>query len=261
MTLIAIAVILFSTILLILCLPVTYEIKVHIGPPFHLAFSAGWGRQLIRKSWSYTVGEELKDELYILGKKDSPPPEKESTPIEESQEKPLQDAAEEIKKAADEDLPSKEDIEKEVEKAVEQEVEKESDSEGDTKADPEKKKGSPGEWISLIVNTDFLAALFTWLSRLIGHGQIRHLSLCGILGLPEPHKTGILAGSLYAFCPGNLENLQFNFLEEQYDCTAHASGRLYPAMLLLFTLMFALSRPVRHILIHWFAVNKETRYG
>ena len=101
MTLIAIAVILFSTILLILCLPVTYEIKVHIGPPFHLAFSAGWGRQLIRKSWSYTVGEEFKDELYILGKKDSPPPEKESTPIEESQEKPLQDAAEEIKKAAD----------------------------------------------------------------------------------------------------------------------------------------------------------------
>lgn len=76
MTLIAIAVILFSTILLILCLPVTYEIKVHIGPPFHLAFSAGWGRQLIRKSWSYTVGEEFKDELYILGKKDSPPPEK-----------------------------------------------------------------------------------------------------------------------------------------------------------------------------------------
>lgn len=73
MTLIAIAVILFSTILLILCLPVTYEIKVHIGPPFHLAFSAGWGRQLIRKSWSYTVGEEFKDELYILGKRTACP--------------------------------------------------------------------------------------------------------------------------------------------------------------------------------------------
>ena len=41
MTLIAIAVILFSTILLILCLPVTYEIKVHIGQPFHLALIAG----------------------------------------------------------------------------------------------------------------------------------------------------------------------------------------------------------------------------
>lgn len=260
MTLIAIAVILFSTILLILCLPVTYEIKVHIGPPFHLAFHAGWGRQLIRKSWSYTVGEEFQDELYILGKKDSPSPEKESAPVEEPREKPLQDAAEEIRKTVDEDLPSKEDIEKEVEKAVEQEVEKEPDKEA-AKAAPEKKKGSPGEWIPLIVNTDFLASLFTWLSRLIRHGQIRHLTVCGVLGLTEPHKTGILAGSLYAFCPGNLENLQFNFLEEQYDCTAHASGRLYPAMLLLFTMLFALSRPVRHILIHWFAVNKETRYG
>lgn len=260
MTLIAIAVILFSTILLILCLPVTYEIKVHIGPPFHLAFHAGWGRQLIRKSWSYSVGEEFQDELYILGKKDSPSPEKESAPVEEPREKPLQDAAEEIRKTVDEDLSSKEDIEKEVEKAVEQEVEKEPDKEA-AKAAPEKKKGSPGEWIPLIVNTDFLAALFTWLSRLIRHGQIRHLTVCGVLGLTEPHKTGILAGSLYAFCPGNLENLQFNFLEEQYDCTAHASGRLYPAMLLLFTMLFALSRPVRHILIHWFAVNKETRYG
>ena len=242
MTLIAIAVLLFITIMLILCLPVTYEIKVNIGPPFHLAFSAGWGRQLIRKSWSYTVGEEFKDELYILGKKDSLPSEKESTPMEESREKPP--PAEEIRKTADETLPPMEDIEKEV-----------------GKDPPEKKKDSLGEWIPLIVNTDFLAALFTWLSRLIGHGQIRHLSLCGILGLPAPHKTGFLAGALYAYCPGNLENLHFNFLEEQYDCTAYASGRLYPAMLLLFTLMFALSRPVRHIITHWFAVNKETRYG
>lgn len=260
MTLIAIAVILFSTILLILCLPVTYEIKIHIGPPFHLAFSAGWGRQLIRKSWSYTVGEEFKDELYILGKKDSPPSEKESPSMEESREKPPPAPAEEIRKTADETPSPMEDIEKEVEKAVKKEVEKEPDKEAG-KDPPEKKKGSLGEWIPLIVNTDFLAALFTWLSRLIGHGQIRHLSLCGILGLPAPHKTGFLAGALYAYCPGNLENLHFNFLEEQYDCTAYASGRLYPAMLLLFTLMFTLSRPVRHIITHWFAVNKETRYG
>ena len=70
MTLIAIAVILFSTILLILCLPVTYEVTLHIGKPYHFAFCVGWGRKLIQKSWSYTVGEEAKGELSVFWKKD-----------------------------------------------------------------------------------------------------------------------------------------------------------------------------------------------
>lgn len=252
MTLIAISVILFSTILLILCLPVTYEASIHIGKPYHLAFSVGWGRKLIQKSWSYTVGEEPQDELTAFWQSDG---DDEERALEEA----LQSLAKDSQPTTPEDLPPTEEAE--VEKEVKQESQEEAKEKSDTTPAAKKKTGSLGEWIPLIVNADFLAALFTWLSRLIGHGQIRRLSFCGTLGLPAPHKTGFLAGALYAYCPGNLENLQFNFLEEQYDCTAHASGRLYPAMLLLFTLMFALSRPVRHILIHWFTVNKETRYG
>lgn len=260
MTLIAIAVILFSTILLILCLPVTYEVTLHIGKPYHFAFCVGWGRKLIQKSWSYTVGEEAKGELSVFWKKDDADGK---NTVAESREEALQILEEESQQTTYEDLPSIEEAEKEADQESPPDTKEETKEKEETDTAPtaEKKKGSPSEWIPLIVNTDFLTALFTWLSRLIGHGQIRSLSFDGTLGLPAPHKTGILAGALYACCPGNLENLQFNFLEEQYDCTAHASGRLYPAMLLLFTLMFALSRPVRHILIHWFTVNKETRYG
>lgn len=69
MTLIAIAVILFSTILLILCLPVTYEVTLHIGKPYHFAFCVGWGRKLIQKSWSYTVGEEARVNSRSFGKR------------------------------------------------------------------------------------------------------------------------------------------------------------------------------------------------
>ena len=79
--------------------------------------------------------------------------------------------------------------------------------------------------------------------------------------LPEPHETGMLAGALYAICPGSVTDLQFNFVEEQYDCTVRASGRLYPAVLLLFTAAFAASRPVRRLWAEWHAVNKEEQHG
>lgn len=49
--------------------------------------------------------------------------------------------------------------------------------------------------------------------------------------------------------------------EEQYDCTVRASGRLYPAVLLLFTAVFAASRPVRRLWAEWHAVNKEEEHG
>ena len=260
MTIIAIAVILFSTILLILCLPVTYEASIHIGKPYRIAFCAGWGRNLVQKSWSYTVGEEPQDELTTFWKKEAPSSETNSDVTGDISEEALQSLEKESRQMPYEDLPPVEEAEKEVNPEAPEGTKEESTT---TPEDPDayQKKGRLGSWIPLIINIDFLSALFTWLSRLIGHGQIRQLSFDGTLGLPAPHTTGILAGALYACCPGNLENLHFNFLEEQYDCTAHASGRLYPAMLLLFTLMFALSRPVRHILIHWFAVNKETRYG
>lgn len=112
-----------------------------------------------------------------------------------------------------------------------------------------------------LFNADFLAAFFTWLSRLLNHGQIRRFTLTGIIGLPEPHETGMLAGALYAICPGSVTDLQFNFVEEQYDCTVRASGRLYPAVLLLFTAAFAASRPVRRLWAEWHAVNKEEQHG
>ena len=111
MTLIAIAVILFSTILLILCLPVTYEVTLHIGKPYHFAFCVGWGRKLIQKSWSYTVGEEAKGELSVFWKKDDADGK---NTVAESREEALQILEEESQQTTYEDLPSIEEAEKEA---------------------------------------------------------------------------------------------------------------------------------------------------
>ena len=46
MAIVVVLAILFSCILLILCLPITYALTVHIGTPFQVEGQGSWGRKL-----------------------------------------------------------------------------------------------------------------------------------------------------------------------------------------------------------------------
>ncbi|BFK75480.1 hypothetical protein [Megasphaera elsdenii] len=247
MAIVVVLAILFSCILLILCLPITYALTVHIGTPFQVEGQGSWGRKLADASWSYSLGEELHHELHTCWKR--------SPAVKEPVETPPP-TPEEAKKAWEE-------LEKESQHLTYEDLLREKGPEApeSTESGSPQKKPPICQLLPGIFNSDFLAAFFTWLSRLLGHGQIRRFTLTGIIGLPEPHETGMLAGALYAICPGSVTDLQFNFVEEQYDCTVRASGRLYPAVLLLFTAVFAASRPVRRLWAEWHAVNKEEEHG
>lgn len=89
MAIIVILAILFSCILLILCLPVSYALTIHIGTPFHIEGQGRWGRKLADASWSYTLGEEPHHELHMCWKR--------SLAVKESVEPPLPTAEEEEK--------------------------------------------------------------------------------------------------------------------------------------------------------------------
>lgn len=64
MAIVVVLAILFSCILLILCLPITYALTVHIGTPFQVEGQGSWGRKLADASWSYSLGEEPHHELH-----------------------------------------------------------------------------------------------------------------------------------------------------------------------------------------------------
>lgn len=248
MAIIVVLAILFSGILLILCLPITYALTIHIGTPFQIEGQSSWGRKLADASWSYTLGGAPHHELHTCWKR--------SPAVKEPVETPPP-TPEEATKAWEE-------LEKESQHLTYENLLRQEGPDAPAPCDakePKKEKPPIRQFLARLFNTDFLAAFFTWLSRLLGHGQIRSFTLTGIIGLPEPHETGMLAGALYAICPGSVTGLQFNFVEEQYDCTVRASGRLYPAVLLLFTAAFAVSRPVRRLWADWHAVNKEDHHG
>jgi hypothetical protein len=123
----------------------------------------------------------------------------------------------------------------------------------------EKKRQFP--WRRYILNRAFGNSLLEFLSRLLYHSHIRHLKLSGILGLGQPHETGILAGIIYALLSHSTNDLTFNFLAEEYDCTVQATGRMYPAVLLAYTTTFAVSQPVRSILAYWYHTKRGIHHG
>ena len=116
-------------------------------------------------------------------------------------------------------------------------------------------------WKSLICTEDFALAFFTWLQDILCISRIRTLTLTGTLGLTATHKTGMLAGALYAVIPASTAGLRFNFTAEEYDCTVHAAGRICLAAAAACSITFLLSRPVRQFLAQWHTARKGENHG
>ena len=145
MAIIVILAILFSCILLILCLPVSYALTIHIGTPFHIEGQGRWGRKLADASWSYTLGEEPHHELHMCWKR--------SLAVKESVEPPLP-TAEEEEKAWDE-------LEKESQRLTYEDLLRQEGPDAPAQSDAKeakKKKPPIRRFLASFFNADFLAA-------------------------------------------------------------------------------------------------------
>ena len=83
-------------------------------------------------------------------------------------------------------------------------------------------------WKDYVLSEECLSSCLSFFLRLLHHSRIRTLQTTGTLGLPQPHQTGMVAGFLYMLLPEAVQNLQFDFLEEVYDCHIRITGRIYP---------------------------------
>ena len=224
----------------ILCLPVSYSCMVYIGSPFHISGTLCWLGRAFSYTWQYTYGKRPQTEWYILWKKQHTAP----TSAHNAE------------------------MTKEQQEAVIQELEKETHAvtydelhADNTAADNAERHQKHFSWKSLVCTEDFALAFFTWLQDILSISRIRTLTLTGTLGLTVPHKTGMLAGALYAVIPASTDDLHFNFTSEEYNCTVHAAGCICPAAVAACSITFLLSRPVRHILGQWHTVRKGEHHG
>lgn len=224
--LIAIGLIL-SVVLVILAIPVTYRLSVVGEKPVTIDGNLAWGSWLGRYAWHYVYGEKPVVTISWPGTT--------KTHVLVSDDEKLTDA--DVERAA---------------KAVEDEDGVTYDEVNDEGAAPHQTEPeTQPSWKPLVFDSSFLAVFFTYVQRLLWHSRVRTLTVTGSLGLGQPHQTGMLAGACYAVIPGSVQNLSFNYLAEDYDCTVTLAGHIYPIVFVYDTLRFLVTKPARQVLAYW----------
>ena len=240
-----IPVLFFMLLIICLCIPVVYESRIYIHDPFHFNWKVHWLGHALYYELDYQYGKPLQTILYIrwhtCKSAVSTPPSKSS------------DTADSIQNDA-----------QSVWHKLEQEsrqttYEKIKISNKNTL--PPKEKPPISWWRPYVLNEPFIETGTAYLLQILRHSRMRSFYLKGSLGFPEPYETGIFAGILYAAIPSNINELRFNFVEEEYDCQGYAAGRVYPAVLLTYSINFILSKPVRLFLFHWLKKGREHSHG
>lgn len=228
---------------LFLFLPLTYSLNLDIRSPFHVQAVLSFLNHGLYYEWDYTFGQKPRKICYTGWQEKTSACQKQQPGSAPGQ------TALEPESMGDDDTLSEEMLRKALH---------DPDVPGpeDTSAESD-----VFWWKDYVLSEDFLSSCLSFFLHLLHHSRIRTLQTTGTLGLPQPHQTGMLAGFLYMILPEAAQDLQFNFLEEIYDCHIRIAGRIYPGVIALYALSFIVSRPVRRLLLAARQHRKEPAHG
>ena len=219
---------LLMLIVTILSIPLAYTVRLYITSPFKATATVNWSGRVFLLSFRYVLGKAPLLRLYIKKVRHrSPPAEPDINP--------------DLELLKNDDEKSETD---EVERAV-QKTERDEEGSGSTA-----KEGSQTRvpLRTLLLNQAFAVQVLLLIGRILHHSRLRTFTANGTIGIGSPHETGILAGWLYATIPQSIHELQFNYLEKEYNARLTSSGRIIPLILIFCVLPFILSQPVRRII-------------
>ena len=219
---------LLMLIVTILSIPLAYTVRLYITSPFKATATVNWSGRVFLFSFRYVLGKAPLLRLYIKKVRHrSPPAEPDINPDSEL--------------LKNDDEKSETD---EAERAV-QKTERDEEDSGSTA-----KEGSQTRvpLRTLLLNQAFAVQVLLLIGHILHHSRLRTFTANGTIGIGSPHKTGILAGWLYATIPQSIHELQFNYLEKEYNARLTSSGRIIPLILIFCVLPFIFSQPVRRII-------------
>ena len=219
---------LLMLIVTILSIPLAYTVRLYITSPFKATATVNWSGRVFLLSFRYVLGKAPLLRLYIKKVRHrSPPAEPDINP--------------DLELLKNDDEKSETD---EVERAV-QKTERDEEGSGSTA-----KEGSQTRvpLRTLLLNQAFAVQVLLLIGRILHHSRLRTFTANGTIGIGSPHETGILAGWLYATIPQSIHELQFNYLEKEYNARLTSSGRIIPLILIFCVLPFIFSQPVRRII-------------
>lgn len=161
----------------------------------------------------------------------------------------LQEAKVKIEDTVQKVKEQKEPITDKMKGKIEDMKAKSKSKEAKAESDGDKKTVKEKLWfVPYVVKKDFLLEVWTLLKRIYGHTKPRNFYAAGVVGTGDPGYTAMLAAGLYSVWPELAVRIGFEYVEECYDGQFELSGKIFPAVMIWFVLLFALSSPVRPII-------------
>ena len=219
---------LLMLIVTILSIPLAYTVRLYITSPFKATATVNWSGRVFLLSFRYVLGKAPLLRLYIKKVRHR-------SPLAEPNINPDSELLKNDDEKSETD---------EVERAV-QKTERDEEDSGSTA-----KEGSQTRvpLRPLLLNQAFAVQVLLLIGRILHHSRLRTFTANGTIGIGSPHETGILAGWLYATIPQSIHELQFNYLEKEYNARLTSGGRIIPLILIFCILPFIFSQPVRRII-------------
>lgn len=251
-------------IIAILCIPITYSLKVSSRKPYEFDFRLQWMYRILKMHFAYKQGHSLFKEVYVLGS------------MKVGSARDYEDwLNRRVKEELDPLSSQMEDEEMDADSAQEEmdpyplsgydgpepvaSVRFDADGNvieevGTTSSTDEQKETKDAKdlptfwWWKHLSNPKLYEALFIVSKQCAGHASPRVFRLEGDFGIPKPYEMGLITATAYSLCPKQMEEVNFSYTDFAYTGSLEVKGHMQLGVFAFYGTQFLLKKAVRECL-------------
>lgn len=251
-------------IIAILCIPITYSLKVSSRKPYEFDFRLQWMYRILKMHFAYKQGHSLFKEVYVLGSmkvgsardyedwlnrrvKEELDPLSSQMEDEEMDTDSVQEEMDPYPLSGYDGPEPVASVRFDADGNVIEEV-------GTTSSTDEQKETKDAKdlptfwWWKHVSNPKLYEALFIVSKQCAGHASPRVFRLEGDFGIPKPYEMGLITATAYSLCPKQMEEVNFSYTDFAYTGSLEVKGHMQLGVFAFYGTQFLLKKAVRECL-------------
>ena len=255
-----------AVIIAILCIPITYSLKVSSRKPYEFDFRLEWMYRVLKVHLAYKQGHSLFKEVYVLGSMKVGS----ARDYEDWLNRRVKEELDPLATDDEQDDVDTKHVEEERDPyplsgytGPEQVTSVRFDANGhvldpvdstspqeETTEEKEDTKDLPTFWWwKHVSNPKLYEALFIVSKQCASHASPRVFRLEGDFGIPKPYEMGLITATAYTVCPKQVEQVNFTYTEFAYTGSLEVKGHMQLGVFAFYGTLFIVKKAVRECLL------------
>ena len=244
-------------IIAILCIPITYSLKVSSRKPYEFDFRLQWMYRILKMHFAYKQGHSLFKEVYVLGSMKVGS----ARDYEDWLNRRVKEELDPLSSQMEDEEMDADSVQEEMDPyplsgydGPEPVASVRFDADGNTSSTDEQKETKDTKdlptfwWWKHVSNPKLYEALFIVSKQCAGHASPRVFRLEGDFGIPKPYEMGLITAAAYSLCPKQMEEVNFSYTDFAYTGSLEVKGHMQLGVFAFYGTQFLLKKAVRECL-------------